>query len=245
MPRNILIPNDIFTQNIMTFDFIIVDDSGSMEGEKEVAVRKGLKIIKKQLVEMEETSSTRVCKILFSSRIRPTDLLEVEDLDTDYEAGNSTTHLYDTILYIKEQILRIYNEYCIQKGYRININVIVLSDGQDVGSDSGFSEAADAVSEIRKTTKASMLFYDIGHTNTRIAIELGFVVKGLDDSEESIVNFSQEISQRLVESSQSGTTIENLSKAMMSSSSMATEEYKELMEQTSVNDPLEDLFDYM
>lgn len=76
------------------------------------------------------------------------------------------------------------------------------------------------------------------------ARKLGFTVSSLDETEESILQFSEQISQKLVESSQSGTTIEALSK-MMSSSSLATEEYKELMEQTTTNDPFKDLFEYV
>lgn len=245
MYNDINIQNDRFSASVITCDYIVIDDSGSMDdGVKDEAVRKGLKIIKNRLTSMEDTTSTRVSRVEFGGSISATDLVELESFDTEYYAGTSCTRLYDTVCYLKDQIFNLFDEYSIKKGYKLNINVIFLSDGYDVNSTMSKEDAIRAVAAIKEKTKASMLFYNIGNSAIDEARKLGFTVSSLDETEESILQFSEQISQKLVESSQSGTTIEALSK-MMSSSSLATEEYKELMEQTTTNDPFKDLFEYV
>lgn len=241
----IKIQNDKFNQGMIILNFAVTDVSGSMlEGEKEVAVRNALKIIKGSLMGMEDTSSTRVSVIEFGSEIRYSDLKTVESFSTDYKARNEGTKLYDSIRFLKNEVLELYEEYCIKRGYSVTINIFYLSDGVDYGSITSESSAIEDVKELREKVAPGFIMYDIGYQVADVARRLGVQVKSCDATKESIEEQSRDLSQMLVESSQSGVPIGmELSQSQISESAIASEQFKEAMSSAKTLDMFDLLMD--
>lgn len=243
----IKVVNENFSQNVVTFHFLLVDRSGSMEGKKEVSVRNGLKIIKDNLMTLEDISSTRVCKIEFGSHVYESNLVTVEDFSTNYYARSESTHLYDAICYVKEQIEKLVNIY--REKYRLNINVIVLSDGEDYGSNVGRTSAKSAVDTLKNKLKTSAIFYAIEEENgmdklTRKARELGFDVKRVENTPEAIRRMSIHASQMLHSSSKNGVIATLTPEISVSVSGLAPKEFQQHMAEVEIEsvDPFEGIF---
>ena len=249
MGYDIKVENANFSQNTITFHFIVADVSGSMQGEKEKSVRKGFKLIQDELIKLEDTSSTRVSVIKFGSNIYPDDLKCVESFDVNYRATGEGTALYAAICYVKEQIQRLYSIY--RDKYRLNLNVIFLSDGENWSQRSSESAAKNAVAQLKTLYKASTIFYAIEEKYkvehvTKIARELGFDVKRVDGDQKSIENMSRQLSTMLVSSSRSGIPAElnGLSATLSSTvSRVAAEKFEADMAglEEVILDPFEDL----
>lgn len=239
----IRIENDKFEQGIIICNFALVDVSGSMsEKGKEKAVRNGLKIIKESLMGMEDTSSTRVSIIEFGSEIGYSDLKCVETFSTNYRAKNQSTRLYDAIKFIRDEIFDLYEEYCIKKGYTFTINIFFLSDGEDNDSVISIETAANYIRELKIKVDPGIIIYDIGHNVAEIAKTLGIKVESCDDTRESIEEKTRELSQMLVESSQSGIPIGmELSQSQLSESAIASDQFKQAMASAKTVD----MFDLM
>ena len=249
MGYNIKVENEDFSSNVITFHFLLIDCSGSMDGEKENSVRAGLKLIQDELTKLEDTSSTRVSVIEFGDAVYPSNLKLVENFNIDYWARNECTALYDAICYVKESIADLNLRY--RNKYRLNLNVIVLSDGKDNASSNSELEATTAVTELKTTYKASTIFYAIEEKYnveevTKIARELGFNVKRVDGDQKSIENMSRQLSTMLVSSSRSGVPAElnGLSATLSTTvSRVAAEKFEADMKEIEevILDPFEDL----
>lgn len=226
--KKILVENPNFSQSTVIFDFVCNDASGSMDTkEKTAGVRRCLKILKNTLLELENTSSTRVCVITFGSSIEALSLRRVETFSTDYSPRSEGTRFYDTLVFLDEKIQELYKEYHEEKGYNVVFNIYLLTDGYDYGSSNSFSDARRSVSNI-KEKNSGIICYNIG-CDKEVTDGLGITLKSVEDTDEGMEEMSMDISQSMAESSQSGIPIGmELSQSQMSQSSVAaSEEFKE------------------
>lgn len=205
--RDIYVEEPKFSQNTVTFHFLLIDRSGSMGGRKENSVKNGLELIKNELLKLEDTSSTRVSLIEFGDLVYPSNLKKVETFDISYYARNEKTALYAAICYVENQVAKLFDQY--REKYRLNVNVLVLSDGRDYSIYSSYEEAKKAVQTLKEKYKTSTIFYAIESEDemegvTQIAHELGFDVKRMDENTSTVDAWGNEVSTMLVSSSRSG-----------------------------------------
>lgn len=243
--ENIKIENENFSQNVITLHILGLDCSGSMEGEKEKAVRNTLQIIQETLLSLEEISSTRVAIIRFGDYVYPSNLEVVEKFSTKYSHYDENTALYDTIVYIKNQVKLLHEQY--REKYRLIVNVVILSDGQNNIGSYDRNDAQEAVEILKNELNASTIFYAIEDNReldalTRKAKSLGFDVKTVGSDKESMMKMSRQLSHMLQTSSKNG-TLATLNSAV-SVSTLASAEFQKKMEEVQVDtfDPFADVF---
>lgn len=247
MGYNLTLNIEELTSNVLTLNIFALDVSGSMDGQKTLSVREVLKVIKNDMLKLEDTSSTKIAIIEFGSRVSLGQFQSIEDFDTSYYAHGGCTAMYDAICEAARQVKQLMENY--RKKCRLNINVIVLSDGADNESDSTESDARSAVRQMRENGAAT-IFYAIEEPGsmdrlTTFARELGFDVKRVENSERAMQEFSRQVSTMLTTSSRTGQTAKLGSALDATLSQVAAKEFGESLEQaeTKIVDPFADIFE--
>ncbi len=107
---------------------LIIDRSGSME-KHEWAVRKGLRLFKKNFENFPEENSLAVSVSKFSSSFYPNDFTRVNSIDTNY-ATDGATALYYSIVKGAEKLQKYAHEVAMRCKIKPRLTYIFFSDGE-------------------------------------------------------------------------------------------------------------------
>ena len=134
----------VVSPNIMLVDFVI-DGSGSM-GNYEMVMQECLEHYKQAVCNSKQSDEMMVSKTVFASTIETGGYVAPEDFNTDYSAGGRTK-LYDAIIDRRQRMLD-YMEQLKDNGTNARACMVILSDGNDYGSQYRASDARKAVEDL-------------------------------------------------------------------------------------------------
>lgn len=136
--------DDVVSPSVMLVDFLI-DGSGSMY-PYERAMSECLEHYKEAIVNSKQADEMMVSKTVFESRIETGGYVAPEDFNTDYSAGG-LTRLYDAIIDRRQRMLDYMNQLK-NNGTNARACLIILSDGEDNGSQYRASDARQAIQDL-------------------------------------------------------------------------------------------------
>lgn len=148
--------DDITSSSVMIIDFAI-DGSDSMSCYVQT-MRECLGHYKQAICDSKQVDEMIVSKTVFNSTIQAGGYVLATDFNTDYEAFGCT-RLYDTIINRRQSMLQ-YMEELQDTGFTARACLVLLTDGQDVGSDSTLNDARKAIQDLinREVTVAFIAF---------------------------------------------------------------------------------------
>lgn len=160
--------DDVLSANMMLVDFRI-DGSGSM-GMYEDAMRECLAHYKDAIANSKQSDEMMVAKTVFNGKIHTGGYVAPDDFDTSYTAGG-TTRLYDAIIDGRKRVLD-YMEQLRNAGTNVRACMIILTDGQDIGSQTRIGDARQAIEDLI-AKEITVAFIAFGQDAFGIADKLG------------------------------------------------------------------------
>lgn len=160
--------DDVLSANMMLVDFRI-DGSGSM-GWHEDAMRDCLKHYKDAICNSKQADEMMVAKTVFNGIIHTGGYVAPEDFDTSYMAGG-VTRLYDAIIDGRKRMLD-YMEQLRNAGTNVRACMVILTDGEDVGSQNRIGDARKAILDMI-SKEITVAFIAFGQDAFGIADQLG------------------------------------------------------------------------
>ena len=136
--------DDVVSPSVMLVDFLI-DGSGSMD-PYERAMCECLEHYKEAISNSKQSDEMLVSKTVFESTIETGGYVAPEDFNTDYSAGGCT-RLYDAIIDRRQRMLD-YMDQLKNNGTNARACLIILSDGEDYGSQYRASDARQAIQDL-------------------------------------------------------------------------------------------------
>ena len=136
--------DDVVSPSVMLVDFLI-DGSGSMN-PYERAMREWREHYKEAISNSKQSDEMLVSKTVFESTIETGGYVAPEDFNTDYSVGGRT-RLYDAIIDRRQRMLD-YMDQLKNNGTNARACLIILSDGEDYGSQYRASDARHAVQDL-------------------------------------------------------------------------------------------------
>lgn len=136
--------DDVVSPSIMLVDFLI-DGSGSMD-PYERTMCECLEHYKEAISNSKQSDEMLVSKTVFESTIETGGYVAPEDFNTDYSAGGCT-RLYDAIIDRRQRMLD-YMDQLKNNGTNARACLIILSDGEDYGSQHRASDARQAIQDL-------------------------------------------------------------------------------------------------
>lgn len=159
---------EVESPNIMLVDFLI-DGSGSMD-LYERAMRECLEHYKEAISNSKQSDEMLVSKTVFESTIETGGYVAPEDFNTDYSAGGRT-RLYDAIIDRRQRMLDYMNQLK-NTGTNARACLIILSDGEDYGSQYRASDARKAIQDLI-SKEITVAFIAFGQDAFGIADSIG------------------------------------------------------------------------
>ena len=135
--------DDVVSPSIMLVDFLI-DGSGSMD-TYERTMCECLEHYKEAISNSKQADEMLVSKTVFESTITTGGYVQPEDFNTDYSAGGCT-RLYDAIIDRRQRMLE-YMKQLKDNGTNARACLVILTDGEDYGSQYRASDARQAIQE--------------------------------------------------------------------------------------------------
>lgn len=135
---------DVASPSVMLVDFAI-DGSGSMYRYERV-MQECLEHYKQAIRNSKQADEMLVSKTVFASTIETGGYVAPDDFNTDYSA-DGYTKLYDTIIDRRQRLLN-YMEQLKDNGTNARACMVILTDGQDVGSHYDASDARKAIQDL-------------------------------------------------------------------------------------------------
>jgi len=160
--------DEVEAASVMLVDFAI-DGSTSME-TFESTMQDCLVHYKNAICNSKQADEMLVSKTIFDSEIHTGGYVAPEDFNTDYTA-DGCTKLYDTIVDRKQRMLD-YMEQLKNNGTNVRACFVILTDGQDVGSQCTISAARNAIKELQRK-EITVAFIAFGQDAFGIAKQLG------------------------------------------------------------------------
>ena len=136
--------DDVVSPSVMLVDFLI-DGSGSMD-PYERAMCECREHYKEAISNSKQSDEMLVSKTVFESTIETGGYVAPEDFNTDYSAGGCT-RLYDAIIDRRQRMLD-YMDQLKNNGTNARACLIILSDGEDYGSQYRASDARQAIQDL-------------------------------------------------------------------------------------------------
>lgn len=159
---------------VMVVDFLI-DSSGSMYDYENV-MRDCLSHYKDAISNSKQADEMLVSKTLFDSTITVGGRVFPDDFDPSYSAGGATK-LYDAIVDERQRLLS-YMEQLEDNGNSPRACVVILSDGEDNGSNCNPNDAFNAIKDLKKK-EITVAFVAFGQEAFDIADKLGIDSKNV------------------------------------------------------------------
>ena len=140
-----------YTGDFMTDIIILVDESVSIAGANlDGAMREGLNYIKKDLSGFKNADSMRICVLRFGQEVpKDVEFVPIDRMDVSYDSWQYQTRLYESICVANNLMLQ-HIEAMEHKNVYVNGLVIVVTDGEDVGSAGYYHDAKEAINDLRK-----------------------------------------------------------------------------------------------
>lgn len=160
--------DDVVSPSVMLVDFAI-DGSGSMY-PYEKTMKDCLEHYKRAICNSKQADEMLVSKTVFNSIIETGGYVAPEDFNTDYSVYGCTK-LYDTIIDRRQRLLN-YMEQLKNNGTNTRACMVILTDGQDVGSRYRTSDARQAIQELI-SKEITVAFIAFGQDAFGIADSLG------------------------------------------------------------------------
>lgn len=160
--------DDVLSANMMLVDFRI-DGSGSM-WHHERAMCECLKHYKEAICNSKQADEMMVAKTVFNGMIHTGGYVAPEDFDTDYMTGG-TTRLYDAIIDGRKRMLD-YMDQLRNAGTNVRACMIILTDGEDIGSQNRIGDARQAIEDLI-SKEITVAFIAFGQDAFGIADKLG------------------------------------------------------------------------
>lgn len=167
---------DVEASTVLVVDFMI-DGSSSM-WNYETAMRDCLEHYRDAICNSKQAEEMLVSKTIFASSIQTGGYVAPEDFDTSYDA-DGTTHLYDAIIDRRQRLIK-YMEQLDNNGNTPMGCMVILTDGEDVGSTCSISEARQAIEDLRKR-EITVAFIAFGQEAFGIADSLGIKSKNVKE----------------------------------------------------------------
>ena len=160
--------DDVESSAIFIADFLI-DRSGSMDCYEDT-MRDCLEHYKQAIVNSKQADEMLVSKTLFGTRIETGGYVTPDDFNTDYSAGGCT-RLYDAIVDRRKRLLD-YMDQLRNNGTSTRACLVILTDGEDVGSQCRLSDAHAAIMDLM-SKEITVAFIAFGQDAFDIADSLG------------------------------------------------------------------------
>ena len=160
--------DDVVSPSVMLVDFLI-DGSGSMD-PYERAMCECLEHYKEAISNSKQSDEMLVSKTVFESTIETGGYVAPEDFNTDYSAGGCT-RLYDAIIDRRQRMLD-YMDQLKNNGTNARACLIILSDGEDYGSQYRASDARQAIQDLI-SKEITVAFIAFGQEAFGIADSIG------------------------------------------------------------------------
>ena len=160
--------DDVVSPSVMLVDFLI-DGSGSMD-PYERAMCECLEHYKEAISNSKQSDEMLVSKTVFESTIETGGYVAPEDFNTDYSAGGCT-RLYDAIIDRRQRMLD-YMDQLKNNGTNARACLIILSDGEDYGSQYRASDARQAIQDLI-SKEITVAFIAFGHGAFGVADSIG------------------------------------------------------------------------
>ena len=160
--------DDVISPSVMLVDFAI-DGSGSMYCYERV-MQECLEHYKQAICNSKQADEMLVSKTVFASTIETGGYVAPDDFNTDYLA-NGCTKLYDTIIDRRQRLLN-YMEQLKDNGTNARACMVILTDGEDVGSHYRASDARKAIQDLI-AKEVTVAFIAFGQDAFGVADSLG------------------------------------------------------------------------
>ena len=160
--------DDVVSPSVMLVDFII-DRTGSMDMYERV-MQECLEHYKQAICNSKQADEMLVSKTVFNSTIKTGGYVAPEDFNTDYSAYGRTK-LYDTIIDRRQRLLN-YMEQLKNNGTNARACMVILTDGEDVGSWYRASDARQAIQDLI-SKEITVAFIAFGQDAFGVADSLG------------------------------------------------------------------------
>ena len=162
--------DDVVSPSVMLVDFAI-DGSSSMKSYENV-MRDCLDHYKQAICNSKQADEMIISKTVFSSTIETGGYVAPEDFNTDYSA-HGYTKLYDTIIDRRQRLLD-YMDQLKNNGTNARACMVILTDGQDVGSRYYASDARKAIQNLI-SKEITVAFIAFGQDAFGVADSLGIM----------------------------------------------------------------------
>ncbi len=166
--------DDVLSASTIVVDFRI-DGSTSME-PYESAMRDCLIHYKNAISNSKQADEMLVSKTIFNDRIHAGGYVFPKDFNTDYTADGCTV-LYDAIIEGRQRILN-YMDQLRNAGTQVRGFMIILTDGEDVGSRNHIGDARKAIKDLI-SKEVTVAFIAFGKPAFGIADQLGINPKNV------------------------------------------------------------------
>ena len=160
--------DDVISPSVMLVDFAI-DGSSSMN-PYEKTMQDCLEHYKQAISNSKQADEMLVSKTVFNSTIETGGYVAPEDFNTDYSAYGCTK-LYDTIIDRRQRLLN-YMEQLKNNGTNARACMVILTDGEDVGSRYRASDARQAIQDLI-SKEITVAFIAFGQAAFGVADSLG------------------------------------------------------------------------
>ncbi len=160
--------DDVVSPSVMVVDFAI-DGSSSMN-PYEKTMQDCLEHYKQAICNSKQADEMLVSKTVFNSTIKTGGYVAPEDFNTDYSAYGRTK-LYDTIIDRRQRLLN-YMEQLKNNGTNARACMVILTDGEDVGSWYRASDARQAIQDLI-SKEITVAFIAFGQDAFGVADSLG------------------------------------------------------------------------
>lgn len=191
--------DDISASSVMLVDFAI-DGSASM-GPYEKVMQDCLEHYKKAICDSKQASEMLVSKTIFRSTIETGGYIDPQNFNVDYSAYGCTK-LYDTIIDRKQRLLKFMGQLK-DNGTNARACLVILTDGEDVGSRHFASEARKAIQELN-SKEITVAFIAFGQDAFGIADFLGIKkqnVKEVSNDESELRRVMELVSKSAISAS--------------------------------------------
>lgn len=166
--------DEVGVPTVLLVDFCI-DGSSSMEPYEQV-MRDCLVHYRESIVNSKQADEMLVSNTVFASTIKTGGYVAPQDLNTDYSA-DGITRLYDTIVERRQRLLS-YMDQLKNNGTNARACVVILSDGEDVGSSCTSTNARNAIKDLI-SREVIVAFIAFGPGAAGIADTLGIKAKNV------------------------------------------------------------------
>jgi len=160
--------DDVVSPSVMLVDFAI-DGSDSMYCYERV-MQECLEHYKQAICNSKQADEMLVSKTVFASTIKTGGYVAPDDFNTDYST-HGFTKLYDTIIDRRKRLLK-YMEQLKDNGTNARACMVILTDGEDVGSRYRASDARQAIQDLI-SKEITVAFIAFGQEAFGVADKIG------------------------------------------------------------------------